>query len=403
MSTFFKRTKHTLCGLVIDIGSGSVSASIVLSERKKKLPEILYTDAAHMPIARDATPAEQACFVRQALFLALRMIERQEMHTMSARGEQPRIGHILVCCSAPWSHTVTQMIHFEQDTPFVVTPRLITDIIQHADETTGAHSGGRTSAPAQDDQHIIEKTIIDVTLNGYPVRDPYHTEAQEMTLAHLRGLTPTHILASLKDVEEYLHTDRATRVHTSASVLYCVLRDRYPDIKNALIIDSSGEATEIALMQNSVWHEAVTVLYGTNSLIRDSAALGNTIPEEARGHLRTYKQNILSETQEKILTTVQEKYARLLNTAVSELATRYVVPQTFFLVLDHTDISQFLIETIKDALRGTGKYTEQQSILISPEQARDFATLPRNAASAPRHALGAYFFHMVHTQSEVDT
>lgn len=402
MTAFFKRAKDTLCGLVIDIGSGSVAASIVFSDNKKKRPELLYTYRACIPTTYTATPDERIRSMRQALFSVMRVVERLGIQTLYTRGKRLHIEQIFVSCGAPWSQTATQMIHFEQDTPFTVTPRLIDELIRHAHEKEQeTYTDAQANALADKGQHIVAKTIIAVSLNGYSVRDPFNTEASEITVAHLRGLAPMHIFTALEDIEKRMCGDITAHIHTSAYILYCVLRDLYPHVKNALIVDVSGETTEIALIQNSIWYESITVAHGINSLVRDMAAVSNTIPEAAQSYFHAYTQGTLTEMQEKLLMRAQKQYAHLFETACVKLAARYVLPRTIFLILDQRG-EQFFVDTLKGALSTLCWDVQNMIIPLTSNNTRNLAVVHVGFVGDPRLVIAACFFHMIHADDHID-
>ena len=398
MIPFYTRKKDTLCGALIDIGSGSIAASIVLSRHSKELPEILYTHRELMVIAGTTTPAHRVRSMQNALFLVMRELEQKGIPLLHTHTPDLRIQKILVSCAAPWSHTITQIIHVEKDAPFTVTPHLIDEMIEHAyEKEQEAHAHTHEKVLKDVGQQIVEKSIIDVTLNGYSVQNPYNKKASEITIAHLRGLVADSILVALERVKKHIPSAIDIHIHTSALILYCVFRDLYPKTKNALIIDISGETTEVSLMQNSILYESITIAYGTHSLVRTIARSSKTIPEEARAYLRSYKQKVLSEFQEKVLVRVQKHYTQSLMTALTELTTRYVLPQTVFLILDQ-NMEHFFTDTIENAMRGQ---TKKNIVLLSPQNIGNLAVRQDDVSVDPHLSLIARFFHKLHACGEI--
>lgn len=397
MAAFFQHKRSTLCGVIVDIGSGSLAASIVLSNRAQKLPEILYTYREFMPIKSTNTPVAHARAMRHALFSAMSALEQKGMRVLQKHSRSMRVKRILVSCTAPWSEVATQILHFAQDTPFVVTRRMIDEMILHAYSTEGEYAKILEDAG----RHIVEKAIINTALNGYSVHDPYGKEASEIAVAYLRGLVSTPILTALEYVKKQIRADIDVRVHTTALILYCALRDLYPNTIHALIVNISGEATELSLMQDNILYESVVAPYGMNSLIRDVAESCKTIPEEARGYLRAYKQNALTKAQERALAEGQKRFTSSLETALVELTARYVLPRTIFLILDQ-NMEPFFTDMIQKALNGKGGHTEKTIISFSPESAHALTVVASGIAVDPRLAMAARFFHKLHACGEID-
>src|SRR3989338_878408 len=148
MSPFFKRTKDTRCGVIISIKSGSVEGSIILSSHRQKLPVVVYTSETLMPLRADAEP-DRVLAMRRALFSVMVALAQDGMKVLYAQQKRARVDRVLVSCGAPWSNTITQRIHFEQDAPFTVTPRLVDEIILHAYKKETARTPERARAPQE--------------------------------------------------------------------------------------------------------------------------------------------------------------------------------------------------------------------------------------------------------------
>lgn len=400
MISFFQRKRDTLGGVIIDIGSGSVAASILLSRYGKELPEIIYMHREFMPVKSASAPTERIRSMRRTLFSVMLELEQRGMPVLRRRGKRLRVERILVSCTAPWTHTITQIIHFAREKPFIVTPYLIGEVIARAYDEEEARTDV-ASLLKDKGQHIVEKSVIDVALNGYSMPDPYNKEALELTIAHLRGLVPTHILTALEDIKKHIQSFSDVRIHTSALIIYCVLRDLYPQTKSALIINVSGEATEATLVQDSILYESIAVAHGMNSVVRDVASLSKTIPEEARSYLRAYKQDVLTETQEKALLRAQKKYATALETALAALAARYVLPRTIFLILDQ-DARQFFTDIIENAVSDKEGPSQKTIISFAPETSHVLVAAPSDIVIDPRLAITARFFHKLRACGDID-
>lgn len=401
MSAFFTRAKHTTCGALISLESGSIGGSIVLSDHRKALPAIIYTTTERMPQRAHATATDRVRALRHALFSVILALEQDGMKALYTRQKHARIDRLLVSCGAPWSHTVTQMIHFTQEKPFTVTPQLVESIILDAYREETAHVPERERILAESGKDIVEKIIVDVALNGYHIAHPYGKQASEIDIAHLRGLVATPVLTALADAGKHIRNTLDMRVHTSSLISYCVLRDLYPHTDDALMVTMSEETTELALMQNGILYESVAAEYGADTLIRDIADTGKTIPEDIRGQLRAYTQKILTARQEKALAGAHAQYVRALRPALAALSVRYALPRTVFFITDES-MEAFCTEVITDALRQGGGVTEKELIPLTPGRVRGLAEVPADTAPSVRQVFAARFFHKLHACGDTD-
>ncbi|MBI4086661.1 hypothetical protein HY416_01615 [Candidatus Kaiserbacteria bacterium] len=398
MAAFFTRKPKVLCGMLIDIGSGSVTASIAISKEGAALPEILYTCRKVLPLNGTLSSADRIRTTRHALFSVLLDIERAGVMALQKYDARLHIEKVVVSSTAPWAYTVAQMIRLEQETPFTVTKRMVDDMIAHAYEQERV----QPEAPAsglKKGYRIVEKTIVDVTLNGYSVDDPYTKQASEIAVTHVRGLLADPIFHTIEEMQKRLLDGTDMHLHTAMLVSYCALRDLYPRTKNALIALISEEAIEIGLMRDSVFCESIVTDKGSSTLIRDMAAAGKTIPEESRGYLRAYAQNALKPAQTKAVAEVQRDYVHMLDMMHTELRKRYVLPQTVFLVAEPS-LTGFFKDTFVEALRDNTGIGEKNIVPLSAD-AHTFVAAPPGTLMDPRHALLARFFHKLHACGEV--
>ena len=395
----FRRSAR-VCGIIIDIGSGSVGACVVCSEDQSERPSVLYAHREFMPVRSNPSETERIRLMRHTLFTVLMEVAQKGSAALRARGIKAPFSRVMVSCSAPWSHTVTQVIHFARPEGFTVTPALIDEIIAQAYAEEQKHAPHADSELAKAGMQAVERSIVDMSLNGYSVEDPYGKMATELDVTHLRGFVPESICTALADIREHTLSDMPTHIHTSALILYCVLRDLYPSIDDALIVEVTGEATECSLMHNDVLYEAAHIPRGMYTLTRDVAAHFKTIPEEARTYLRAYKQDALISAHEKALQGIQKKYIDALACTFDLLAVQYALPHTVFFVIEE-DMQPFFAEAIQAALAGKSGIDERTLIPITPAAAARFADTAEMHKQDPRLALMARFFHKLHACGEI--
>jgi hypothetical protein len=400
MAGLFRRTSETFCGVLIDISSGSVAAAIVLSEEKKPVPEIVFSHRKFLPMREAMSRADHLRATRHALFNAMLELEQRGMKKLHERGKGLHVQKVFAVCSAPWAHTATQLIHFEREMPFVVTRRMVDDMIAHAcDKEKSARADPGTNA-TKSGFDIVEKVVADVTLNGYSVADPYGKQASEITVTHLRGLVANSIASTIEEVRKHTLDHVEVRMHTAMLVMYCVLRDLYPRAKNALIVLLTEETTEIGIMQNHILYESAAAGEGVHAVIRDLARLGKTVPEEAHGYLRAYRRGVLSAAQEKALAAARARHVETLRTLCDELNKRYVLPQTVLLITE-PDTETFFTDALKEATKTGPEQTEKHFVPLSANT-KSFAAVPQGDTADLRISLIARFFHKLHSCGDID-
>ncbi len=402
MLGFNKSDRGASLSVIVDVGAGSVAAALALFREKQSMPEILMSAREPIHVKHTSTPVGRTRAMQHALTTVLKAVAA-EVAPLSTRYKiRTPVSRIFISCTAPWAQTVTQIIHFEPEHPFTITRELVDDIIRHAEERTkDAYKKGRARSGHGPDMHTVEQSVINITANGYPIADPYGHDALEIDVAYLRGLITERAIDTFEEVTERVFPHSTPYPHTAALVEYCVLRDLYPKVSNALIIDISGGATELSVMQQHILYESHAVLYGVHALIRDIADSAHVPAEEAALYARSFAQELLTKKQEAILEKAQQRYIATLERAIREITSRYALPRTVFIICEE-EMSVFFTEACAHALTGKGGHKDKTLIPIGPHNTHDLVLWKEGTVPDTRLALTARFFHKLHACGEID-
>lgn len=394
MAALFHRRKGVLCGVVVALEPGSAIGAIVLSDERKALPEIIYAHREALPYGRSAAQADKARALRRVLLSLLLNLEQRGLPLLARRNTNAEIRELFVSCAAPWSHAAVQSIYFEKDAPFIVTRELVEKIMSHAGKHEEVSSGqAQTDLLVAEGQRIVEETVTEIAPNGYAVADPYGKEASEIRITRLRGMVAEPVAGAIYEVGRHL-PGAEVRIHTSAAVHYCVLRELHHDMQNALIIDISREATQILLLAQGTLHESLTIAQGTEGIARSIARAAKTVEAEALGYLRSHASGALTRAQEEALERAQEAYEAALGKGFGELARRYVLPREYVLILEYGQTDAFFSAAVEAALAAHGK--TGRGMALSSEESGGLVAASGSTAIESRIALAARFFHKLH-------
>jgi hypothetical protein len=377
-----KHTNSPFYGVIIDVHSGSIGIAIVSSDPSKRAPDILYSHREFIKIFETPDTASMIRALRHALFAATLEFSQEGMKVLQSHDPRARINKVLFVCGAPWAHTATRLIHLQEKEKFTITEEKIGALIKAAEQRDEEEY--RSSELLKElNVTLVEHAIVNTSVNGYPTHDPYGTVGTELSLAHISGLIPQAIIDAVSDIEEKIVTHAVRTTHTFALILFCVLRDLYPHTKNALIIDISGESTEIAIMQDEVLLEAKVFPWGGNTFVRELAKSLKTFPDEALAHIRGHSETT-PEAIRLAISTIGERYTSAFTDALADLGERYIIPKRIYLLgsrkMDHffekliTHIMQTMpgnksaVTLINDdLLKKTTESTESEDVFITLE------------------------------------
>ncbi len=388
--------RNTPYGVVVDVHSGSVGMAIVHSEPSMKLPELIYSHREYIKIAENPDTAGLVRALRQALFAASLHLSQEGTRALTEYDPTGVLSKILLVCGAPWANTVTRFINVEDREPFVVTEDKVKGLIAEA-ERRDEEELKTASLLRELNISLVERSVVNMAVNGYPVHEPYGKRGTELSLAHISGLVPQAIIDAVQDIEEKLLPQTTHASHTFALVLFCVVRDLYPTTHQGLLIDISGEATEICIMQEDILMETCVFPFGTHTFLRMLATELNTFPEEAMTHLKEYGEHT-PEPIKLAIAKVSEQYIRSLREAYTLLEERYSIPHHLFLTTSrslHTYFDQIVRQVSEKYISPHGTFTSLNSDMIK-EQVSKVKT------EDVFFLIEARFFHKLHGCGELN-
>lgn len=306
MNALFSKRHRPKRLLVVDIGGSSVGGALIEISKNER-PSILYHMRARIPI-----PDKKG--INELGHAALTSLEEvvKEIHE---KGYKPNhwdsVDDVHVYLAAPWCFPSISTVHKSGEKPMVVTKKEIRDIIDDLRKKGEAEHEGT---------HIIESEVLDVRLNGYSVDNPFGKEANAYTIdvfsSRVRGDTTENIerKISARFSTENIH------FHSSTLALYTTVRGVFTDGESHLIMDISGDMTEVLLVRDEVLVEVGSIPIGTHDIPRSVAETYKTTAEEALSRVqiardgKSASEDIkMNAAAEKLLTKWKESLITLLD------------------------------------------------------------------------------------------
>jgi hypothetical protein len=271
--------------ILIDISAGAVAGAYA-HYKKDSQPALLFT--RRLPIeVREGEPHEDAML--RALQLLGSVLVRDGAPVLVRHTGSGSADTILISVDAPWQETKVRTELFERTTPFVFTK----DMVKTALEKTSVVTPGKL---------LVDESIIGTELNGYETRDPYGKKVRRATVIVLTSLIDEKVSQSIvSTLRSLFHTSNILSI-AGSSLRYQAIRTVFPHEKNALILDAIGSLLSISLVRKG-FLVAVTEMSENIS---------------AR-HIDVWAQKVVSE--------------------FTELAKRFPLPRTLFLLTQEQDVS----------------------------------------------------------------
>lgn len=284
LNKLFQSRVHTAESVVlIDIGAKSIAGAYARYV-ENEVPALLYTRRLPIEI-REGEPHRRA-MLRSLKILGDVLVREGAPMLMHSIGNGSA-DTIFVSVDAPWQETSVRTEHFEQKTPFVFTRSLVANILKKTD-----------AAPPE--KMLTDESIIGTILNGYETRNPYGKRIRRASVVILTSFidqqTATGIVSTLQSI---YHTKDMLPI-AGSSLRYQAIRALFPHERDALILDVTGSSVAITLIRKGLF----VAIFEAPEDIASTAAWVNEILH-----------------------------------GLAELAERYPLPRTIFLLARESEIS----------------------------------------------------------------
>jgi hypothetical protein len=217
------------------------------------------------------------------------------------------------------------------------------------------------------DGEIIEKNVASILVNGYETDEPFNKKTKDIKMSFYLS----HIAEKTKnDIEEIIKNNfHAMEIqnHSHASVLYSFLKQNIPSSNNYLLLDISGEITEITVIRNSFFKKHITIPVGSHIFSRKLSEIYGYDLYNSWSHVNLFldeKNDPASKKKiGKVFDHIKDYYLDLVKTAFQQEKV-IDIPTKIFIISDNEVRS--LIKNIfesSDGYAGTLKMSRKPDII----------------------------------------
>ncbi|MCA9352556.1 cell division FtsA domain-containing protein [Patescibacteria group bacterium] len=262
--------------IVFDIDSTSVGASVVrcgkdvsgaLLERNELFSLRKYiTNGNEYPFER---------FFHQTLQTLKSVAQETQLHALVP------VQKVLVNVAVPWSSVQKQIITYQKKKPFIVTEVLLDELL--AQRTAGMFEHNREFI--EHDVEVVDHRVLDVYGNGYPLRNAIGKEMSYLELHTLASVMSRETKQTFtKTVEAVFH--QTPEFVSNTFVCYQGVQSYLPHVNNAIVVDISGEVTEVLVIRDDHLENMGSIPVGLHHMIRSLRDHLNVPIEKAHSLMR---------------------------------------------------------------------------------------------------------------------
>jgi len=351
-SLFETRKNKEELVIVFDIGSASVGGALVLLFPHNS-PQIVYTVRKEINIQGTLDSKRFISGMVEKLEEVARDLERNGLpHFKFTRRGTAMPTAAFCVLSSPWCAAHVRVASLSREKPLKITHDLLSGIFNKEIEAfKKTYLEARKDKRSQKEGNVVlEKKIIRITLNGYEVNDFYDREARKLEMLLFLSIAPQHIIDSVRAAIERVYHLPHISFHSFTLPFFTVVRDIWNNEDNFLLVDVSGELTEISYIQKGALLETVSFPRGRNFLVRAVSDTLHVSPAEALSLLNLYIWKKVNEEAEKNLSTILEKlqaeWREEFKGALSLLSEGLFLPDTVFLLADQP-LATWFVEALR--------------------------------------------------------
>ncbi len=335
--SFFSAPAKTKRVLVFHIGSSSIIAAHVLLEPQAggSIPQIENSVTVSMPIAKELDSATLVAAMRSALKKSAELMVAENIGSPD---------EIVCFLESPWYATQVRTVRITKNTPFVVTEKLIKDLVSKETDLFQKEELSQYGQ-SENDSLIVERELEAIRLNGYPSSEPYGKKVREIDLSIVISFGPRVLMKAIQaEVASIFHrTD--IRFQTFAYAGSSIVQDLFISHDQFLFADVGGEMTDIVLVKDNTYREAISFPWGTRTLLRSlSTKLGLPIGD-AEALMSLYASGKLESSRvaklNRALGPIMSDWTRNFEKTLEKLATKFSIPSTIALIIEPTMLSVF--------------------------------------------------------------
>ena len=348
--SFLKKPDETISA-VFEIGSGSVAGALVKLSYTNQ-PELLYSYRETTPFRENLEHARLVADMTLAVeHVAKNLGDEGLVHLNFTGYRHHRIHDIFYSFSSPWVLSQTTVLNIKKDTETIITKPFLDSLIaqeQHSFEKLVKE--GDSANTFDHDATMIEKKMVQISLNGYPTYNPYKKTAHQIDAAFCMSFVPADIMQKINTAVEKTFNFRKVTPHSFSLLAYSALRDIFHTEQDFIFIDVHGELTDVLIVKNGLLVHTFSFPFGTHTLVRKASRILNLAAIIVESYLKMYvlgKNDDVTNTKiQPIVEIIQKEWLTAFKLAYSMLPEKIALPQTFFIITD-TDLEVLFANVLR--------------------------------------------------------
>ncbi|MEK7575570.1 MAG: hypothetical protein AAB491_00575 [Patescibacteria group bacterium] len=314
---FKKKEKYIA---VFDINSASIGAAIIKHVPGEK-PEIIAIDRVNINFLMDVDfKAFSRCTIDSFRRTLKNIIKKFPK----------KIDSIMCVFSSPWYISQTRIIKIKKDKDVIVNKIFIDKTLENEKIIF------KDKWDRKEEADFVEQEIMTVNLNGYHIKNFINKKAKDVEIFSYMSLAYKDIKENIKkEIFQNFHIDEVS-FHTFPCVMFNILKNMINIEEGLLMLDISGEFTDLSLIRNNILEETVSFPRGKNFLLREIAISFKTFMKEAFSIFEKYISGHANENVKKKISIITEnarnEWSRFFTNSLEKISESELLPRNLFIL-----------------------------------------------------------------------
>jgi hypothetical protein len=340
MALFGSKSHSGEISLVVDIGNGSITGAFV-AFGKGNSPVFLYTAKRSFELVEKIDTTKLFEGMNTLLDEILKEMMENGFKNSAWKGRKKAPDNAMVTFSSPWFTLKTKHVGVSKENFFIVTEAFIDDIIKKEQEIFVKEISGVNSEEQTGNFRVIEKSIVHTKVNGYPMRDAIGKKTRIFDAFLCMSLVSENVVNRTHDIIlEHTHIPKErVLLHTFPLVAFSTVRDIFSNNSSFILMDVTGEGTDLTLVQDDVISESLTFESGRNYILRKIAKEFDVPMEVAESTLHLFLEKKINDSDytkiEEIITEIEKEWSVYFENALLQLSPSMAIPPNVYMTAEN--------------------------------------------------------------------
>jgi hypothetical protein len=340
MGFLFTSKKKEKTVAIFDIASGSVGGAIVsIPYNKNAFPTII--KSFRTEIKKNNTDFDS--FMKDML-LALHSTAQSLFHKKAGSPEE-----IFCTLASPWYLSDIRTIKIEKNNPFIFRRSLADKLILK--EISNVTDLYRDKYEDKETLEIIENHIISVSLDNIKTSNPIGKECNVALMNMILSFSPSSFIYDIKEIISKTFHNTNIQFSSFVASSYLAVREKYTSEESYLLVDVSGEITDIGIVIDGVLKSTISFPFGKTSFYNQICEYLEIEKREAKEFISLYNDgNLISIHNDNIIRaikSVESSWNKSFKESLDLLSLDIIIPNNIFLTVDE-DLQKCIVDVLSN-------------------------------------------------------